>query len=150
VVSFRKNWDWNRRINRACISNCLTHKNRHPTHQPQPNQRHWNIDRPIGGIDPACCCGMKGEQPREERQWQRRRNEQKRRSASLEHQIGQIAPNNLSDCRKDEKQGGPNHDSGTGINRCSHFNRPQDTTPDEPPAVPPSENIALLGVRLGE
>jgi hypothetical protein len=77
---------------------------------------------------------MQREQPGKERQGETRWNEKKRRSPSLEDQKGQIAPNNLSDCRKDEKQCGPNHDSGTGINRCSHFNPPQDTTPAEPPA----------------
>jgi hypothetical protein len=88
---------------------------------------------------------MQREQPGKERQGETRWNEKKRRSPSLEHQIGQIAPNNLSDCRKDEQQCGPNHDSGTGINRCSHFNPPQHTTPAEPSAVPPTENNGELG-----
>ena len=84
-------------------------RQRHSIHYPQPDQRDGDIDSAIGGIDPACRCGMKGEQPGKQRQGKRRRDQQQRGPAALEDQVGQVAPNDLSKRCQDEQQGGPKH-----------------------------------------
>ena len=115
----------------------VPHGQRNPIDHQQPNQRHRHVDRSIGGINPSCCCGMQREQPGKDHKRERRRDEQQRRPAALEVQIGQVAPNDLSKCREDEQQGGPKHSARSVMGGCSRFTPPQSTTPLEPPAPPP-------------
>ena len=82
-----------------------------PGRPPRPAPRglapRWHLNGQPGGIDPARCGGMQGQQPREERQGKRRRNKEHRRLALLEDQIGQVAPNDLCECRQNEDERGP-------------------------------------------
>lgn len=82
---------------------------RHSLHDPQPDQRHRDIDRSIGGIDPARCSGMQRQQPGEERQQQRRRDQEQGRLSLPQPEVGQVATNNLSDCSEREQQNSTEH-----------------------------------------
>ena len=90
---------------------------------------------------------MERQQPGKERQGERRRDQQERRFAFPQPEVGQVAPNDLCECRQYEQQGGPKHSRRTVMGRWSHLTPPQDTTPAESPAEPPTESTAWSGAR---
>ncbi len=97
----------------------------------------WHLNGQPGSRDPDRCRGVEREQPGEERQGQRRRDQQEGRLALLEDQIGQVAPHDLCECRQNEQERGAKQGSGLLLVGWSHLTPPQDTT-----ALAPREGSA--------
>ena len=71
-------------------------------HRPQPEQRGADVDAAVGRVDPAAGLRVQGEQPHEQREAQRRRQQQPGAAPLPEPEPGQVAADDLGQRRQPE------------------------------------------------
>jgi hypothetical protein len=73
---------------------------------PEPDDGHRDVHAAVGRVDASGGGGVQRQQPDEERETRRGRDQKPGRRTLLEPEVGQIATDDLGDGGRDEQQGG--------------------------------------------